>query len=209
MKPGTGYKTCSSCQGTGFIVSSPKSFIQIRQSCRICNGAGRIPESLCGLCKEGYILTAEDLDIVIPAGIPEGHHLVLSALGLPGKHNGPNGDLYVFVFTKSHQIFERENSNLWCQVTIDFIQAILGDQIEIPTLRGQATLTVPSGTASGSILRLKGQGLCQYRDSKQGDMLVRINVAIPQQLTQEEHALLSEYKRLHPQLRVKVEKVKR
>jgi len=209
LKPHTGYRSCPSCQGTGFITSSPRPFIQIRQNCRACNSTGKVPESPCTSCRGGYASSIEDFDIVVPAGAPEGHQLVLASLGLPGEHGGPSGDLWIHVFTKSHDIFERENNNLWCQVTIDFIQAILGDQVEVPTLAGKATLTIPSGMSPGSVLRLKGQGLHQYPGSGQGDMLVRVNIAIPQRLTQEERTLLVEYKKIHPKLKAKVEKVKR
>jgi molecular chaperone DnaJ len=209
IKPGTSYKNCSSCSGTGFTSSSPSAFIHVRQTCMACGGVGRYPEQVCFNCTRGITTAKEDLHFVVPAGVPEGHQIIISGAGVPGENGGPSGDVLVHIFTKPHELFSRDGSDIWCQVTIDFIQAILGDTIEIPTLTGRDELVIPPGTMSGTTLRLPKQGLKRFESNGYGALCVLVEVIIPKQLSKKEQELLEQYKAIQSKQKVEFRKIQR
>jgi molecular chaperone DnaJ len=200
---------CSDCHGTGML-SRSQGYIHIQQTCPICRGSGQRPERACSVCHgAGKTIKRETIDIVIPAGVPDGHVICISDLGGEGVNGGPNGDLYVVVTTVPHKLFVRRGSDLYCKVTIDFIQAVLGDKIEVPTLDGTVALTVPPGTQPGALLRLKGQGLKEVGKTKRrGSIIAQIDIALPKNLTDESRILLEQYKDLcKADLKVKVGRI--
>lgn len=188
---------CSDCHGTGML-SRSQGYIHIQQTCPTCRGLGQRPERACSMCHgTGKVIEREAIDVIIPAGVPDGHVMCMSGLGGEGVNGGPNGDLYVVVTTAPHKLFVRRGSDLYYKVTIDFVQAVLGDEVEVPTLDGTAVLTIPPGTQPGTLLRLKGQGLKEIgKTKKRGSIIAQIDVALPKKLTDKSRALLEQYKDL-------------
>jgi len=209
VEPGFGYTNCSVCNGTGMRSYSPRSFIQIQQTCSVCRGQGKKPEKLCSLCHgSGQTTTTEIIDILVPAGILDGQAMVFSDLGCPSENGGPNGDLTVVVNIKPHSLFTRKGSDLLCKVSIDFIHAILGGEIQIPTLNGIAILNIPPGTSPGDKLTIKGQGVRETgKAKKRGDIKVEVEVLIPKQLSEEGRVLLEQYEKVQSSLDPKVERL--
>jgi molecular chaperone DnaJ len=209
IEPGTDFINCPVCQGTGMKSYSPQAFIHVQQTCSACRGVGRRPEKTCTTCQgAGQVITTEELKITIPAGVPNGYTLSFSDLGAPGESGGPNGDLLVVIFVAPHKVFVREGADLHCRATIDFIQAILGDEVEIPTITGIASLTIASNTMPGTKLRIKGQGLRYFEKAKKrGDIIVEIGIQIPEKLTEEGRKILEQYKKVQPGLQAKVGRI--
>ena len=210
IRPGTGYTRCDNCQGTGvFTQTHNQGWISIQQTCRICSGEGKKPEAICPYCHgSGERMTTETLDVDIQAGTPDPYAVKIDGKGYPGKKGAPSGDAYVFLHTKSHKTFVREGADLRCKISIDFIQAMLGDKVDIPTLCGTATLTIPPCTKPGSILRLKGQGLHKFHSKGKGSLLVEVDAHFPTELTEEERASLEEYKDLRKDFDIHIKKVR-
>jgi molecular chaperone DnaJ len=132
------------------------------------------------------------MEIKIPAGVDNGSRLRVSGEGEAGVHGGPPGDLYVVIYVKEHEIFERQENNLYCVVPVAFSQVALGTEILIPTLEGQEHLKIPEGTQSGSIFRLKGKGIPSLNGRGRGDLFVTVNVVTPSKLTREQRKLLEQ-----------------
>jgi len=196
VEPGTQLINCSDCNGTGVKSYSPQSFIYVQQTCSSCRGRGKKPEKMCTLCNgRGQCVVSEDIKITIPAGIPNGYAMSISDLGAPGENGGPNGDLIVVVFVEQHEVYARQDFNLFCKVAIDFIQAILGGTITIPTLTGTATLSILPCTQPGEKINLKGHGLREYgRPQKRGDLIVEIEIRLPERVSEKGLECLKRYK---------------
>jgi molecular chaperone DnaJ len=195
-KPGTGPKTCQRCKGTGEIRRT-KSFGYMHfteiQTCNKCRGKGVLVENLCDDCKgAGNVQRLHRIRLKIPLGIDNGYSLRLDGKGNPGVQGGPNGDLYVVVHVKPHEIFERNGSNILCEARISFPQAALGTKINVPTLKGEAKLKIPAGTQSETMFRLRGKGVPYLNGWGRGDQFVRIIVQTPTKLTRNQKKLLSE-----------------
>lgn len=133
-----------------------------------------------------------ELKVKVPVGINDGMRLRLEREGEAGDREAPRGDLYVTVHQKKHEIFEREENSLFCQITISFTQAALGATVEIPTLEEKEVLKIPAGTQPGEVFRLKGKGIKQLGGYRKGDLFVKVNVKIPEKLTKEQKALLQQ-----------------
>ncbi len=190
---GTGRKQCHHCGGTGQVTFS-QGFFSIRQPCSNCHGSGTIIEKPCPKCRgEGRVRTEKKLQIRIPPGVDTGSHLRVSGEGEGGQRGGPAGDLYVVIKVKAHEIFQRDELDIFCEVPIDFTTAVLGGEIEVPTITGSSKMSVPEGTQNGTVLRLKGKGMPSLRGGLRGDQHVKLFVEIPRNLSRPQKELLKAF----------------
>jgi molecular chaperone DnaJ len=188
-EPGSSTVTCPGCHGRGEQLFS-QGFLSVRRTCSHCGGAGQIIKNVCRDCRgEGYRQINKRLKVTVPAGIADGNRLRVSGEGQPGANGGPPGDLYIFFTVKDHPIFERHENDLHCTVPINVSQAALGDEIEIPTLEGPYTLTIPEGAQNGMEIRIKGKGVPEVQGRGRGDMVVHVSVRIPTKLSKEQRRL--------------------
>ncbi|WP_026314264.1 molecular chaperone DnaJ [Allofustis seminis] len=189
-KPGTHPEVCSECHGQGRVniqQDTPFGRIMTQRTCPVCNGQGKVIKDKCSTCHgEGLQSTSHQVKIKVPAGVETGQQIRLRGQGNAGKNNGPYGDLYVVFRVKPSDIFDRDGSNIYYTLTINFAQAALGDVIEVPTVNGKAKLKIPAGTASGTMLRMKGQGGPSFRTGTVGDQLVTVNVEVPKKLNEKQ-----------------------
>jgi len=191
-KAGTSKSTCKTCNGTGQVTSN-RGFISFRQACPTCNGSGQIIETPCAKCKgEGRYIDSSTVQVKIPAGVHTGSRLRSSGNGEAGIGGGPSGDLFIIMIVKEHELFERHEDDLFCEVPIKFFLACLGGSINVPTLFGKGTLKIPSGTQTGTTFRLKGQGMPHLRGG-QGDLLIRIQVEVPKKLNKDQKEKLESF----------------
>ena len=192
-KPGTSPKTCPTCHGAG-SVTMQQGFFSVKQPCPTCSGKGQIIEEKCGTCYgEGRVRKNKTLSVKIPAGVDTGDRIRLSGEGEAGEPGAPSGDLYVRVRVKSHNIFERDENNLHCQVPIDIATAALGGELEVPTLEGRVSLKIPAGTQTGRMFKLRGKGVKSVRSSSVGDLICKVIVETPVNLTEHQKKLLKEF----------------
>ena len=195
-KKGSKPKSCETCNGVG-QVRMQQGFFSIQQTCPSCQGAGKVVTEACDECQgNGRIREQKKLTVKIPSGIDSNDRVRLSGEGEAGVHGGPPGDLYVQVALKPHNIFERQDRDLLCEVPIDFVTAALGGQIEVPTLEGRVTLKIPSETQTGKSFRLRGKGIHSARNLSKGDLLCKVVVETPVQLDKKQKELLEEFQQL-------------
>lgn len=167
--------------------------MQTASVCPTCGGKGTIIKKKCTHCYgEGIVKGEEVIDIDIPAGVGEGMQLTIRGKGNTGPRNGINGDLIVVIEEEDHKDFERDENNLIYSLFISISDAILGTQVEIPTIDGKVRMKIAPGTQSGQVLRLKGKGLPEVNGYRTGDMLVNVNVWIPKKVSKEEEKLLQQ-----------------
>ena len=195
---GTTPRTCPACGGKGQQVKSrQEGNVRIQQItvCPSCGGRGSVIDKPCPECKgRGEVEREEALTVKVPAGVEEGMALRIPGHGLPSPEaGGAPGDLYVVVRSAPDPRFERRGTDLWRTETIPVPDAVLGTQVEVPTLDGRAKVTVPAGTQPGEVLRLRGKGLPEFGGRKRGDLYVALQVSVPKRLTAEEREL---YERL-------------
>ncbi len=192
-KDGSSLKTCSACNGSGQL-RYQQGFFSINRSCSTCSGEGRIITERCTKCRGAKQIQREKtLAIKIPPGVQDGSRLRLSGEGEPGGPGGHPGDLYVVISVKEHPIFIRQGNDLACETPVSFTKLALGATIQVPTLKGNSELKIPAGTQSGKVFRLKGLGVPDVRGYGTGDLLVRVNVAIPTKLSARQKELLEEF----------------
>ncbi|MCL5272493.1 MAG: molecular chaperone DnaJ [Gammaproteobacteria bacterium] len=191
-KKGTNPKTCETCNGIG-QVRIQQGFFSIQQTCPSCHGEGKIISDPCTGCHgQGRVRESKKLTVKIPAGVDNGDRVRLSGEGEAGVHGGGPGDLYVQINVKKHSIFERQDNDLHCEVPISFITAVLGGAIEVPTLEGRVTLKIPEETQTGKVFRLRGKGMKSVRGHGQGDLLCKVVVETPVNLSREQKELLTQ-----------------
>ena len=191
-EPGTRPATCPTCNGRGEVLFQ-QSFLSIRRTCSTCGGSGQIIRNPCSQCRgQGYRQAVRKIKINIPAGVDEGTRLRLASEGQPGLHNGPSGDLYVFLKVKEHPFFERRESDLYCTIPVNIAQAALGAEIEVPTLEAPLRLKLPEGAQNGSQFRFRNKGVPHLNGSGRGDLYVRIDIRVPSRLTREQRRLLEQ-----------------
>ncbi|HEY2614102.1 MAG TPA: molecular chaperone DnaJ [Chthoniobacterales bacterium] len=187
---------CPTCGGRGQVISS-RGFFQVSQTCPRCRGAGQIIEKPCRVCGgEGRVENTSRIKLKIPAGISDGSRLRSSRNGEAGIRGAQPGDLYVVIHIKEHEIFQREDDNLYCEVPISFTHAALGGEIAVPTLEGKANLKVPAGTQSGQIFKLRSKGVVNVNGRDRGDLLARLLVEVPTRLNSEQRQKLEEFSAL-------------
>ena len=192
-KKGTQPVTCSTCGGAG-QVRMQQGFFSIQQTCPACKGAGTTIADPCDNCHgRGRVRKTRTLSVKVPAGVDDGDRIRLSGEGEAGRNGGPSGDLYVEIRVKPHKIFEREGSNLSCEVPVSFATATLGGDVELPTLDGHVSLKIPGGTQSGKVFRLRNKGVTTVRDPRQGDLFAQVAVETPVNLTAEQKELLERF----------------
>ncbi len=188
--------TCPTCHGRGQVISS-RGFFQVSQTCPRCRGTGQIIANPCKGCEgEGRVEGRSRIKLKIPAGIDDGSRLRSSRNGEAGIRGGPPGDLYVVIHVKEHEVFEREEDNLFTEVPISFTTATLGGETTVPTLEGKASLKIPAGTQSGTVFKLRGKGVPTLSSSQRGDLLVRVLVEVPSKLNSEQRKKLEEFAEL-------------
>ena len=192
-KPGTSAKTCPTCNGAG-QVRSGGGFMVTVHTCPTCHGEGKIVSDKCETCKgSGSVRKKRKATIKIPAGINPGQTIVLNGNGEPGRRGGPNGDLYVRISVKPHPVFKRDGTTLAMDMDISMVQAALGADIQVPTLKEPVKYRIPEGTQSGTVFRLKGYGIPNLRGSGKGDLMVRVKVQIPKKLSSKQKNLLRQF----------------
>lgn len=187
-------KLCPSCKGTGRMRFS-QGFFTVERTCNACNGTGHIIEKSCKTCRgAGRVIKSKTLKVNIPAGVQHGAKIRLAGEGEAGIRNGRNGDLYIFVTIRPHNLFKREENTIHCDVPISFARAALGGEIEVPTIDGSKSIVkVPAGTQSGQILKLRSKGMSILRSSLRGDMYIHAIVETPTNLTDRQKELLEEF----------------
>ncbi|MBC3931170.1 molecular chaperone DnaJ [Undibacterium curvum] len=216
-KPGTSPVTCTTCGGHG-QVRMQQGLFSIQQACPKCHGTGKMIPDPCTTCLGvGRIKRKKTLEVKIPAGIDDGMRIRSSGNGEPGVNGGPPGDLYVEIHIKQHPVFQREGDDLHCEIPISFSKAALGGEIEVPTLSGKASFTVPEGTQSGKTFRLRGKGVKGVRSGYAGDLFCHVLIETPVKLTERQKDLLREFEQLtveggskhNPQSNTWMDKVKK
>ena len=189
LKPGTQPMTCPECRGTGTI-RYQQGFFSISRTCPRCAGTGRIITNPCPACRgSGLELVRKELKVKIPPGVETGSVLRLRGEGEPGEFGGPPGDVNVIIYVEEHPIFQRQGTELVCEVPISFTKAVLGGEIEVPTLNGIERLKIPPGTQTGKVFRLKGKGMPSL-DGYRGDLHIQIFVEVPEKISRKEKELL-------------------
>ena len=189
-KNGSTPTACTSCQGTGEI-RRQQGFFMVASTCPRCNGSGQMISNPCNTCRgDGRTKKNTELEVTIPAGIDHEQRLKLSNEGDSGIKGGENGDLYVVIQLKKHNLFEREGFDVYYTLPISFAQAALGSRVEVPTLNGKVVVTIPAGTQSGKKMRLKGKGVQKLGGYGQGDAILSLHVETPTELSQEQKDLI-------------------
>ena len=192
----TGPSTCSTCAGQG-KVRSTQGFFSIERPCPTCGGEGSSIKNPCLKCSgTGQVKKQKTISVTIPAGVDTGTRIRISGEGEPGQRGAGNGDLYIFVEVQKDKLFEREEENIFCQIPISITTAILGGDVEVPTIEGKkARLNIPPGTQSETQFRLKGKGMSILRQTRRGDMYVETNVEIPVNLNSKQKGILQEFEK--------------
>ncbi|WP_461536108.1 molecular chaperone DnaJ [Spongorhabdus nitratireducens] len=191
-KKGTKPSTCGTCAGHG-QVRMQQGFFSVQQTCPDCRGKGKIVKDPCRDCHgEGLVKEYKTLAVKIPAGVDTGDRIRLAGEGEAGMNGGPAGDLYVQVEVSEHPIFQRDGKHLYCDVPISFVDAALGGELEVPTLDGRVKLKIPAETQTGKLFRLRGKGVTPVRGGSTGDLMCRVTVETPVNLTKRQKELLEE-----------------
>ena len=195
-KKGTDPVKCSTCGGVG-QVRMQQGFFSIQQACPACKGVGTTIGDPCNDCHgRGRVRKTKTLSVKVPAGVDDGDRIRLSGEGEAGRNGGPPGDLYVEIRVNPHKLFTRDGADLACEVPISIATAILGGDVDLPTLDGNVSLKVPAGTQSGKVFRLRAKGVSTVRDARQGDLFAKVAVETPVNLSSEQKDLLQQFEEL-------------
>ena len=189
-KKGSTPTTCGTCGGHGQVRMS-QGFIAVQQTCPTCRGRGQVISDPCGVCHgQGRVQESKTLSVKVPAGVDTGDRIRLAGEGEAGPEGGPPGDLYVQIHVREHSLFKREGRNLYCEVPISIVDAILGGEIEVPKLDGRVKLKIPPETQTDRVFRLRGKGVASVRGGGPGDLLCRVVLETPVNLNAEQKELL-------------------
>ena len=194
---GTSPETCPDCGGRGTVTTqtrTPFGVMQSQRPCSRCGGRGKIIKTPCRKCSgTGRVSSSKKLEVKIPAGIDDDQSLAMRGLGDKGLNGGPAGDVIVIVTVRPDTLFERDKYDVWVTVPITYSQAVIGDEVVVPTIDGKVQYKVPEGTQSGTVFRLRGKGI-QYLNGKgRGDQYVKVNVEIPKKLTRTQRDALKKF----------------
>lgn len=185
-------ETCPECGGSGQVKVS-HGFFMMSRTCPRCNGTGRIIKDPCKECRgSGRVRKEKKLEITIPAGVDNGSALKLRGEGEAGSNGGINGDLYVEIRVRPHDVFRREGYDIIVDLDISYSDAVLGTTVVVPTLTGNAELKIPSGTESGKVFRMKGKGIVPQRGYSAGDQFVSVRIKVPKKVSKKVKELLSQ-----------------
>ncbi|WP_135502659.1 molecular chaperone DnaJ [Roseovarius aestuariivivens] len=186
--------TCPTCSGMG-KVRAQQGFFTVERTCPTCSGLGQTIKNPCTTCQgQGRVQKDRALSVNIPAGVETGTRIRLAGEGEAGMRGGPAGDLYIFIEVSKHEIFEREETNLFCRVPVSMSKAALGGDIEVPTIDGgRSRVKIPEGSQSGRQMRLRGKGMPALRGGSRGDMFIELAVETPVNLTSRQKELLREF----------------
>ena len=192
-KPGTSHSRCSTCGGNGEVRRSQQtifgSMVQVT-TCPACNGKGEVIVNPCPTCSgSGQVRKSRKKVVTIPAGVDTGTQIRLAGEGQPGANSGPPGNLYLVIQVQSHRYFRRRNDDILLDLNINIAQATLGDEVDVPTVDGEALLKIPTGTQPGKVIRMRGKGIPHLRSNGRGDQLVIINVNIPTSVDTEQREI--------------------
>lgn len=194
-KAGSKPETCTTCGGHG-QVRMQQGFFSVQQACPRCHGTGSIISNPCGTCQgQGRVRENKTLSVKVPAGVDTGDRIRLAGEGEAGEAGGPAGDLYVQIRVKDHAIFKRDDNNLFCEVPISIVTAALGGELEVPTLDGKVVLKIPPESQTGKLFRLRGKGVKPVRGGPIGDLMCRVMVETPVNLSSKQKELLQEFQR--------------
>ncbi len=213
-KQGTKKERCPECAGIG-QVSQSGGFFNIVRTCERCGGEGTLIKTPCSKCAgRGRIKKRRDIEVKIPAGVDSGSRLRLRGEGEAGSRGGRRGDLYIAIVIRPHEIFERHNNDIYCEVPLSFVTAVFGGEIDVPTLGGKIRMKIPPGTQGGKVFRLRGKGVSSLHDYGTGDQLVKVQIDVPTELTLEQKKALKEFARVSgedsgPMSKTFVEKMRR
>ncbi len=189
-KPGSSPTTCSTCGGHG-QVRMQQGFFSVQQTCPTCRGKGQSISDPCRECQgQGRVEETKTLSVKVPPGVDTGDRIRLSGEGEAGAEGAPSGDLYVQVSVTEHEFFQRDDKNLYCEVPISIFDACLGGEIEVPTLDGRVKLKIPVETQTGKLFRLRGKGVAPVRGGATGDLLCRVTLETPVNLSKKQKDLL-------------------
>ncbi len=192
-KKGTSSVSCATCGGVG-QVRMQQGFFSVQQTCPHCRGSGKTIKDPCPDCSgQGRKEKHKKLSVKIPAGVDTGDRIRLAGEGEAGHQGSPAGDLYVQVAVREHKVFQREGKHLYCEVPISFAELTLGGEIEVPTLDGRVKLKIPAETQTGKLFRIRGKGVAPVRGGSQGDLLCKVNVETPVNLSKEQKELLEKF----------------
>ena len=195
--PGTTPEICPDCKGTGSVTVSqrtPFGMMQSSTQCSKCRGTGRIIHQPCKTCRGmGAVRRQHKVEVNIPAGIDDGQTISKPGGGNAGVNGGPAGDLLVSVIVRPHARFERDGTSVLLDQEISYAQAVLGAEVEVPTLDGKVKLTIPEGTQPGAVFRLRGKGIPYLRGSGRGDQFVTVSIKVPKNLTGSQKELLRQF----------------
>jgi len=199
IQPGSSLVECGHCHGTGEVRHSQYTILgsfSTVATCTACQGAGQVIKDPCRACGgHGRLRMTSERQVRIPAGMENGSRIRLRGEGDAGSRGAPAGDLYVVVQVRPHEIFERHGDDIVCEIPISFIQAALGDTVEVPTLDGTEKLPIPEGTQTGATFKLRGKGIPNINSGVRGDQHVVVRILIPRRLTDEQKKLLAEFAR--------------
>lgn len=192
------FETCGTCNGMGEVRQITRTMLGQMvnvQACPTCQGDGRIIKNKCTKCAgEGRIKGEETVKVNIPSGVSNGNYLTLRSQGNAGRRGGSAGDLIVLIEETEHEKFKREGNNIYCDLILSVPDAILGTEVEVPTLKGKAKLKIDAGTQPGKLLRMRGRGIKGLNNSGEGDQLIRVNVYIPRDLDPQEKKKVESFK---------------
>ena len=196
--PGSSRSTCQHCGGSG-SVRSTQGFFTVERTCSVCNGKGFIIENPCGSCSgSGRVRKKRKLSVNIPRGVDDGTRIRLGGEGEAGENGGPSGDLYVFISINDNEFFKRSDADLLSEVPIDFVTAALGGQIEVPTPDGKKIrISIPEGCQNNRQFRLKGKGMPVLQTNRLGDLYVEIRVEVPTKLNEKQKGILKEFSEIN------------
>ena len=199
VKPGAKVNTCSTCNGAGVVTQvtrTPLGNFQTQTVCPSCGGQGKTVEEYCGSCSgQGRVEKSKQIKVDIPAGVNDGQKLRVRGEGDAGVKGGEAGDLYIFISVAKDPVFSREKNDIYSDIKINYLDAILGTKLKVPVIDGEAEINIKEGTQPGSILRLKGRGVPNFNDKNQrGDHYFNLKVEIPTNISEKERELLSSLK---------------
>lgn len=192
------FETCSTCNGMGEVRQVTRTMLGQMvnvQACPTCNGEGRIIKNKCKKCSgEGRVKGEETIKVNIPSGVSNGNYITLRGQGNAGRRGGPAGSLIVLIEEKEHEHFDRDGNNIYYNLTLSIPDAVLGTEVQVPTLKGKAKLKIEPGTQPGRMLRMRGRGIQGLNNSGDGDQYVRLNVYMPEELTEAQKEAMRSFK---------------